>query len=1822
MGIERSSTEKKKGGALEGAVPVVEFGEALRGEGNAEAFGGADAQTPLDTVPPGATKRGNEALQQMDQNEDSPDVVLGEGLDALEEREQNNANKRWRAEGKDAVKGVATHRGVVRTLDEMDQVLATGMRKTREAAAQEYIKSLLAFQDETRPDESFDIRNMEREPLHHNNEAPIRAHNAEHVAAERERSRRLFVQLVNEALQATRERAGDTTTQEDVAITLAGMLDRELNFAEEQQLAEIFSEVPARDVIEITPTPRTERGNEDRLTGKDADAAEAGQVISRRTRRVQRTGPSENLITGAELGELLKTPRVQGPTAPPPDEDRAEGFHDASAPEHSSQDQQKSPEENIQQNQPSAPEDVEHARVQAKREELQKEYDSLRLQAFMEERPFVEEAFALGVKGDLRGFEALRKKMADGNDELDFHLMQEAFSIGTQIWALENDLAQAVPPSSAPTAAPDTIPPKNDAPGDTDANPDPPESLDAQTAPDAIPGVNPDDAAEPDNAEARPTSMSQAEKEAQLRDDLAEIATLGGVSPTAEPHGTPDTTPLDDNAEPGTADAPPSPPALRDALTATLQENDPDSRTTMQLLRAVSGIDKTIEVDELRLREVVHTPEMLACMKNVLALRGPYVNAEPAFRKIEKEHVKLRKELRKNNPTAELDEERRVEEDRLRTEYNAAKEHYDTAVKEFALTLSSTLARSERGKDTEPGDIIRIDGETLAERTRRIQAQVLVNSLATLDRDLVQARVDKRNEGKNPRFLLNCWEWYRRLPPHYRIALSLGVSTAAIAGGAVTFGGLPALMGGAAIAKWGLPVALVRRAVIGGAAGGTSMTLGARLSKWRIDEYREKRQTKQARVIEGLAHEGLIEEPGTEDADNPFVALMREGTGMIVDEAQKNALWDQIQATKEEVAARQKKMLGQTRRRSICQALGIGFTTGAVASLILGTGFAHAAEAFSAGTGGGGATAAVEAGSSGSAPSGAAGSGAAAEGGASSGAASAEGAGSRASAAAEATGGKGAGAATKAPSTEAAAPKEAPRVRLVVDPTHSRSVQGAIIDHLKKNPEIAKQFGWNGTDDLHNWAGHRAAVLYNTHARVALTDPAVRAELKAGGYAETVEGYGEMMRRLKSTGVEINMGKDVPGDESIRLVDVDMLKARPRAVVYHAPEPIVHRMPAGYRAGAVPIEPFTPGPTTAAAESLAARGITRAAVPASAETVFSPIGVLQRLRISPEQYQHVRGAKAKDLLGIFDEVENRDVTASGPRGGPVMTDDPWYKFRKGQLPHGWPKVATGAEFAQQLRLAEAVQGYMKTHGLAGDPTVEEFLKIQDSVGVSRASVEAPSTSRTVEEIQRDRRALLDAIDREESKIRSAARRLGSTEVIPQGLSTQKQRLLEALVHARNVPPEIRVNRLLQNYAAGTLIPEDLARYRVAHGGTDIPVEKYAEWYRANLERIEQGGMGGRNAHVWMRNQFMEMELERGARHGAHSAPGVRPAARVVGAEAAPPTAPRPRANAPAVGVPGPSETLPPLPPGAEHPTTFLHPRTAEGAAINAAPPTPPSAAAPGAEAARGAPGTPPTTGAKAESVGAAAAAPRAARVMMHNEADRAMDAAAEGNSFARVRADAGAAVAASTERTPVQPEAIRTMDSEISSLAPSPPEASTAPVAPPAGETLEPTKKFPVYTGNLDLKDMIMGEELLRQQTIPIRSAADILAEQLARGSSSVAPVEYAGAGMDVEGLPVPKRDALDALIYSENRENEQVDQLLRLYMGGEIKPEDLAKYHLAHATTAFESEASTEQGLADSYAQNLEEIVKGRITGDATTLAADKATGWLKAQLSSMNPS
>lgn len=1392
-----------------------------------------------------------------------------------------------------------------------------GVEKRGETMAQEYAKSLLAPSEAETPDEHFDIRNVgQTTTAPTTGAASVRRHTPEYAARGRKHSQELFAQLINEAVMATRERAGITMTEEDITQTLVGMLDRELSDDEERQLHEV---APA--FISAPETSTDESGDSKEEPPEDLAESTAAPVPSlSRVALGERTG-GEDAPATPDVTTVVATAPVSADSMP----------HDP------------------------------------------------------------------------------------------------AFDVEPSFPAVE----------TPPTPSPATI--------------------------EAVP---PTPAAEPGSAPV--PAPAQAPTPTVLEEPIV-------VAEDAE-------------GEP--------------AAPATFLElaNEDEQAVRAELLAMVSGLGQESGIDVPRLEALVTTPEMQERMMAIHTLREPYIDAEHDWKKLAKDHAKLHKQ----NQTGNITQAAQQEEDRLRTECETAKAQYDAAVKTLALELAVAL-----GAAGQPGN-----DEDAIERTRAVQAKLLVNSVVTFDRELEELRREARQEGKADSVLARSWEWYRKQPPARRVALSLAVSSVLIAGTVASGVVLPWFLGGAAIAKAGVPLYLARRAGV----AVVSVPLAGFISKKWIRGYAEKRAEKQEREVEGFAQQGLVQGGAAEEeGQNPFNALMQEGAQILEDEQKKEALWQQIQTTKNVTAERVQKMERQTRHRSALRAVATAFMTAGVVGV--GTSLAMAATPVSTapiGTGPGApgssptssgvprppvpmgprvvdprtvppapspgpeppAPAKQGSGASGNAVR-VRGTRAATRGGQISVAARPAGGPDSSSLSRASAAGKSAPpapvsashspsappgkppvsttpsstpaaapktpGASSAPTTTAAAAPQAKAVpaapgvkalegspaRLIVDPKHSRSVEGAIINHLKQNPEIAKQFGWDGKSDLHTWAGVKAHSLWRTQANAALANPQTLATMRAGGYTPDLEGYDQMMHRIGSVVVEVDTGTDAIGDERIRLFDLDAAGARSKGTAtIPAAEPTVRVQPEPESMGRpqrprisqqaapsavrprvrIPVleadtSPTAPkAPSGATTEAEAAAGVPKmlGSFRLSLEEPSGKTGALVRtfelpgknvsLLFDYDAKGTITEVRAETPLGAKDARNalnvNLDAVIAGARGlrghfqpefehnpagdianakrviGEKAADLLEYKRSLPLLPSDSPEhAAVKAQILSDVKKYEDIYGDVFRGGAFGEdvsvlppspvappPSGPAFAisPQNDNEAIARLEGEAaalepkrsgehslppslnnagdvlppepgiePRGANSVEPERKGSRAYPGTIDFDKlysaedllrpgpgtpalPPLRSAADLLAEQEasvlidpdvgfseqglgrgiveapaaVEPvganEGLTPLKHDLLETIVHeVPEATPEERIEQLKDLYMRNELDPRDLAEYHLEHesplpGGEPVEADELAERYQENLDRLITGGITEKPADVeaarrWLGQQLMEMQ---------------------------------------------------------------------------------------------------------------------------------------------------------------------------------------------------------------------------------------------------------------------------------------------------------------------------------------------------------------------------
>lgn len=106
--------------------------------------------------------------------------------------------------------------------------------------------------------------------------------------------------------------------------------------------------------------------------------------------------------------------------------------------------------------------------------------------------------------------------------------------------------------------------------------------------------------------------------------------------------------------------------------------------------------------------------------------------------------------------------------------------------------------------------------------------------------------------------------------------------------------------------------------------------------------------------------------------------------------------------------------------------------------------------------------------------------------------------------------------------TESVAPHVAERV-LAPIAIGVRGPEGALIDTFKQDPELARQFGWDGKSDLNTWAGKRAHVLWEKDVQRQLVRPEVATQLQKAGYSVDAQGYAEAMRHIGKGSITLDL---------------------------------------------------------------------------------------------------------------------------------------------------------------------------------------------------------------------------------------------------------------------------------------------------------------------------------------------------------------------------------------------------------------------------------------------------------------------------------------------------------------------------------------------------------------------------------------------------------------------------------------------------------------------------------------------------------------------------
>ena len=125
-----------------------------------------------------------------------------------------------------------------------------------------------------------------------------------------------------------------------------------------------------------------------------------------------------------------------------------------------------------------------------------------------------------------------------------------------------------------------------------------------------------------------------------------------------------------------------------------------------------------------------------------------------------------------------------------------------------------------------------------------------------------------------------------------------------------------------------------------------------------------------------------------------------------------------------------------------------------------------------------------------------------------------------------------------APTPVEIAPETTPLSEPITHAIGKRGPEGAIIDEFRNNPELAKQFGWDGKKNINTWAGKEVDVLYKAFRKESLGNPKIVEEMERLGYKPTLKGHESMMHRIKSGTIELD-----PTTKSLTLKDVNIIKA-------------------------------------------------------------------------------------------------------------------------------------------------------------------------------------------------------------------------------------------------------------------------------------------------------------------------------------------------------------------------------------------------------------------------------------------------------------------------------------------------------------------------------------------------------------------------------------------------------------------------------------------------------------------------------------------------------
>jgi hypothetical protein len=324
------------------------------------------------------------------------------------------------------------------------------------------------------------------------------------------------------------------------------------------------------------------------------------------------------------------------------------------------------------------------------------------------------------------------------------------------------------------------------------------------------------------------------------------------------------------------------------------QQRREKERARLILYRLIAGVDKRGDIEDVP-EEFVTTPGMERIALELIKSRDEYV---------ETEHIGLWSGDRKTRE---------------------AKERYEQAVIDLKKILLARFIDQEKqaGRD--------VDREML----RRNNAKILLNMVRNLDVELERARQERSLEEREKGFLRKAWEWYLKQNQPRRLAISLAISSGVIAG-AATAGILPAFLGGAAVAKYGLPAYLGMRAARSAALSPLTVPIASRLAKWRVGKYAQKIEEKEiARTEQATAAFATKE-------DSEYVRVIEEGIKALEDKEKEMRLWAEVDKTRHVIDQEIQELEKKKRLGVIWRSFAWSFATGGVLSGIVGIGLARA----------------------------------------------------------------------------------------------------------------------------------------------------------------------------------------------------------------------------------------------------------------------------------------------------------------------------------------------------------------------------------------------------------------------------------------------------------------------------------------------------------------------------------------------------------------------------------------------------------------------------------------------------------------------------------------------------------------------------------------------------------------------------------------------------------------------------------------------------------------------------------------------------------------